>query len=108
MAAFFKKIGTGLSALNAVTDELSAVECANVENITFYIVGNAGVATGAVQPEESHLKGYTGTWAPIGSPITVAALTCKTAKALGPVQSLRARVSTVMGGGTVDVWVQGR
>jgi len=108
MALFWKKVMDAKSALNAVSDEIGAAELNNVNELTFYIVGSAGVASGAVQPEEAHVAAYTGTWAANGSPITVTATTVKTVKVSGVGFVARARISTVLAGGTVDVWVLGR
>lgn len=108
MALFFRKIGTGLGALNDVTDELNAVDLMNINELTFLAVGSAGIASGAIQPEESHLSGYTGTWAPIGSPVTVPASTVKSVKSSGVSFCSRVRVSTVFVGGTVDIYAIGR
>lgn len=96
------------SALNALSDEINPTDLANINELTYYIVGSAGVASGAVQPEEAHLSGYTGTWAPNGSPITVAADTVKTVKVTGVGMVARCRISTVLAGGTVSVWAMGR
>ena len=105
---FMRKIMDGKSALNALSDEIGPNDMANINELTFYIVGSAGVASGAVQPEECHESEYTGTWAPNGSPITVAATTCKSVKVTGVAQVARCRISTVLVGGTVDVWAIGR
>jgi hypothetical protein len=96
------------TALNAVSTEIGPVEAGNVNELTFYIVGSVGVASGAVQIEEAHITGYTGTWAPVGTATTVAATTVKTIKATGVGNVYRARVSTVMAGGSVSVWAMGR
>lgn len=101
----WKKIGSGLSALNAVTDEVPPSMMNSCQELSFFIVGSAAIASGAVQPEEAHITAYAGTWAPIGSPVTVPASTVKSVKASGMGQVARVRVSTVFAGGTVDVWV---
>lgn len=104
MARYYAEIMTDEDALNALSDEIGPVESSNNIEATFYIVGGAGVASGAVQIEESHVSGYAGNWAPVGSPITVAADTVKTVKASGIGQIYRARISTVLAGGTVSVF----
>lgn len=108
MALFWRQIGTGLAALNAVTTELGPVDLNNINELTFYVVGGAGIASGAVQAEEAHVEGYTGTWAPNGSPVTVAASSIKTIKVTGVSKHARVRVSTLVSGGTVDVYALGR
>jgi hypothetical protein len=68
-----------------------------------YITGSAGVGAGAVQLEEAHDPNYGGTWSAIGAPVTVVASTTKVVSATGPFGALRARISTNVTGGTVDV-----
>lgn len=103
-----KEIMTAKSALNAVSDEIGPVEMSNINELTIYIVGSAGVVSGAVQVEEAHLSGYAGTWAPNGSPVTVTADTVKSVKVAGVAHVARARVSTVLAGGTVSCFALGR
>jgi len=72
------------------------------KNITLYITGSAGVGAGAVQLETAPTPGYAGTWAAIGSPVTVAASTTKIVQLAGVLGVVRARISTNVTGGTVD------
>lgn len=102
------QIMTAQSALNAVSSEVGPNKLANLNEVTVYIVGGAGIASGAVQVESAHLAGYTGTWAPEGAAVTVVASTVKTVKVTGVGFVLRVRISTVLAGGTVDVYVVGR
>lgn len=97
------------SALNAVNEvRLSAVELANCQELTYYIVFSAGVTAGAVQCEESHDDTFTGAWAPNGSPAGFASNTVKTVKVAGVSQAQQVRISTGITDGTVSVWVIGR
>lgn len=105
---FFRKIGTALSALNAVTDVIGPADMQNINELTFYVVGSSGVVSGAVTAEEAHDISYTGTWAPNGAAKTVVADTVGTVKVTGVAHAARMRVSTVLAGGTVDVWALGR
>ncbi len=73
------------------------------EHVTIYITGSAGISAGAVQLESAPTPGYTGTWAAHGSPITVAADTTKIVQVVGSLGVVRARISTNVVGGTVDV-----
>lgn len=69
-----------------------------------YIIGSAGVASGAVQAESSDIYNYAGTWAQIGGgPITVIADTILQLDFIGLYSFIRVRVSTAIGGGTVTV-----
>ena len=92
------------SALDTLSTELGPVEVSNNVEVTYYIVGGPGVASGAVQIEEAHVSRYAGTWAPNGAAITVAADTVKTVKVSGISEIQRARISTVLAGGTVSIW----
>lgn len=72
--------------------------------LKFYIFGTGTIAGGAVQVEEAHDPNYAGTWAAIGSPVTVAQDTIKTVATTGAFGAVRARISTaITGGGTVTV-----
>lgn len=105
----FKKIGSALSALNAVTDILNSADLAGVTNLSFYIVGSAGVASGAVQVEDCHDATYTGTWVAEGSPVTVVATAAKKVVISNDsFGAARVRISTVLAGGTVDIWAIGK
>lgn len=107
MALFRRQIMTAKSALNAVSDVLNMTEVGNIDEIAFYIVGSAGIIAGAVQIEEAHQDDYTGTWAPVGAPVTAVASGEATLKATGVSVAMRARISTLINGGTVDVWAIG-
>ncbi len=96
------------SALNAVSDELSAADLVACNEITYYIVFGAGTASGAAQPETAHVSGYSGTWAAEGSPVAWAAASrVHTVRVQGGSYIGRVRISTVIAGGTIDVWALG-
>lgn len=106
---FFKKILDAKSAINTTSDELSSNDLAGVSDLTYYIVFGAGTSAGAIQPETSHLKGYTGTWAAEGNPIAwAAASSVKIVRITGTSFIGRVRISTGIVGGTVDVYAVGR
>ena len=73
----------------------------------FHITGNGTISAGAIQLEESDDPDYTGTWAPIGSPIDLVPLSGnkkQTVSVQGQLKAVRARITTnVTGGGTVSV-----
>lgn len=105
---FFRKIGDALTALNAVTDELSNADLVSVNELTYYIVFGPGTASGAVQVESAHQAGYTGTWAAEGSAVSwSAASKVHKVSVAGASFVSRARISTIIVGGSVDVWVMG-
>lgn len=70
---------------------------------TLYITGSAGISAGAVQLETAPSPDYTGTWAALGSPVTAVASSVAVAQVTGCFGALRARISTTVVGGTVDV-----
>lgn len=75
----------------------------------FTVKCSAGVASGAVQPETAEEYNYAGTWAPIGGgPVTVpAASSALIIEFEGVYKFLACRISTVIGGGTVEVIYEG-
>ena len=101
-------VSTPITALNAVTNEIGAERSQNVNENVFYVVGGTGITVGAFQVEEAHISGYSGTWAPVGSPVTVAASTIKTVKASGVGRFYRVRVSTLIDGTGITVFAAGR
>lgn len=105
---FYRKIMDAQSALNALSSELSPADLGSVDELSFYIVFGAGTSAGAVQIESSHLTGYTGTWAAEGSPVAwVAATRVHKVSVAGVSFISRARISTGIIGGTVDVYAVG-
>lgn len=107
MSLPLRQIMTAKSALNAVSDEVGPTDLGNTRDVIYFIVGGAGVASGAVQVESAHVKAYAGTWAPEGAAITVTADTVKILRVSGAGFTSRVRISTVLAGGTVDVYVTG-
>lgn len=103
---FFRKILDAQSALNTVSSELSPADLGSVDELSFYIVFGPGTSAGAVQIESAHEVGYTGTWAAEGSPIAWAAASrVHKVSIAGASYVTRARISTGIVGGTVDVHV---
>lgn len=103
---FFKQIITALSALNAVSEVLKSPELGSTSEVTFYIVFGPGTGAGAIQIESAHDPNYTGTWAAEGSPVAwVAASRVHKLSVTSANIAMRARISTGVTGGTVDVYV---
>lgn len=93
------------ATLAVLSDEISAADAAGCTEFTFYIVFGAATSAGAIQIESSPLTGYAGTWAAEGSPLTwSAASKVHKLSISGLAQILRARISTGIVGGTVDVY----
>lgn len=76
-------------------------------DIVVYIEGSAGVSAGAVTLEEAPTSDYAGTWAPIGSAVTVVASSVLATHISGAYMAIRARLSTNITGGTVTVRLVG-
>lgn len=108
MALFRRQIASGLSALDAVSSVLNMTDVGNINEITFYIVGIGEISAGAVQIEEAHDAEYTGDWAPNGTPENAVADGEATVKVTGVQAAMRARVSTAIVDGTIDIWAVGR
>ena len=75
----------------------------------FTVKTSAGVASGAVQPECAEESDYAGTWAPIGGgPVTVPAASASLIIEFeGVYNFLACRISTIIGGGTIEVIYEG-
>lgn len=105
---YFKQVMSAKSALNALSDELNAADLAGVTELSYYIVFGAATSAGAVQIESAHITGYTGVWAAEGSPVAWAAATkAHKLSITGASLFSRARISTAIVGGTVDVYAVG-
>ncbi len=77
------------------------------EDSAFYIIWSAGVTAGAVQLESAQTKGYTGTWAPLGSALNFKNDATDLVQLAGPLLFVRARVSDTVVGGTLTVVLVG-
>jgi hypothetical protein len=90
---------------DAVSGNGQAAELNGVRQVTCYITGSAGVSAGAVQLETAPSATFAGTWAPLGTAVTVVASTTAVATTIGSFKAIRARISTPVTGGTVSVQV---
>lgn len=104
MLGIHQKLQSAATTGNGVAVQLDGTG----RELVIYIYGAGTVSAGAVQLEEAHDKDYAGTWAAIGSPVTVVADTVKTVRLTGCIAAVRARISTnVTGAGgsvTVDLF----
>ena len=88
-----------------------AIDVRNAESVCLVVESSAGVSGGVVTLESAISSDYSGTWASFGSITTSAANTVgitATDTAGGgslPSKYYRARISTVITGGTVDVYI---
>jgi len=106
---FWKQVGSGLVALNATTDVTDLDELQGVRELAYYVLFTPLTSAGAFQVETAHLKTFTGTWAPEGSPVAwVAANRVHVLRITGFTKASRLRVSTAIVDGTgIDVYIGG-
>jgi hypothetical protein len=74
--------------------------------IACYTVFGAGTSAGVVTLETAPYPEFTGTWFSLGTMTWTAANDTKFLRADGPFMAVRARISTAIVGGTVDVYLQ--
>jgi hypothetical protein len=104
-----KTLIEALSAAEATGTVLGPAFASQARETTFYVIFGAGTTAGAVMIESAHDPAYTGTWAQQGSTVTWGAATrVHTVSITGTFLALRARISTVISGGTVTVIVVSR
>jgi len=90
----------------ATTGAGKAISYANYEKVQYLIQGNGAVGAGAVQIETAHDPTFSGTWSPVGTPVTVVANAEVGATVDAPPGGfVRARVTTTVTGGTVTVYL---
>lgn len=100
---FDEQIMSAQSVLNTPSTIIGPGVLARAREISFYIVFGAGVNAGVVKIESAHDPTYPGTWA-VEATVTFAAATSVQHVAItGVHKALRARISTAIGVGTVDV-----
>ena len=89
----------------------TAVDVLDASSLTLLVESSAGTASGVVTLEGARTSTYSGTWASITTATTNAAsATFVSTVDIGdtssvPVPYVRARISTVIGSGTVDVYL---
>ena len=105
---FFRKIMSAGVALDAKSDELTPADLGSVDELALYIVFGPGTSAGSVQVESAHVSGYTGVWAPEGSPVAWAAASrVHKVSIAGASFVTRARLSVAIVGGSVDIYAVG-
>lgn len=93
-------------AATANSDEIKGIDA---EAVVLIVVAGAGVSAGVVKLEGAHVSGYTGTWKELAS-LTINAANKVFSQGIGivdelPMPYLRARISTAITGGTVDIYL---
>lgn len=89
----------------------SEVDARNAEQISLIVDTGTGVSSGVIKLEGAISSGYTGTWIELGSiTVTVASKEYGVSVGIGstagiPVRVVRARIETVIGGGTIDAYI---
>lgn len=103
-APVHEKVLTAASALDATH---TALFLPHYSIIRFFIVSGAGVASGDVQLEAAMSPSFAGTWLVIGAALTVPAANAiaNQVAANSSFPYVRARISTIVAGGTIDVWI---
>jgi hypothetical protein len=97
------KVLEAQSALNT-SGTLGPNEVGGASYVTAHIDFGPGTTAGAVQIEEASSVAYGGTWSALGAPVAWAAASRSHVVAIaGPHLALRARISTAVANGTVDV-----
>ena len=76
----------------------------NSRETAIYVVWGAGTSSGVVTVETAHDATYAGTWANLATDTWSAESSVDVVQITGVMAALRVRISTVIGGGTVDVW----
>lgn len=96
------------TAAAASSDEIDA---RNAEQIALQVVAGSGVSSGVVKLEGSPTSAYAGTWLDLGS-LTINGASKIFGVSLGigattglPIKYVRARISTLIGGGTITAYV---
>lgn len=80
---------------------VGAAAMSKCRETAIYLVPSAGITSGAVTIESAHDAAFTGTWAPMGSALSLVASTEQIVQITGVHLNLRARISTTVVGGTV-------
>jgi hypothetical protein len=94
-----------------VNTSSTAVDVLDASSLTLLVESSAGTASGVVTLEGARTSDYSGTWASITTATTNAASTTFVSTvntgdtSSVPVPYVRARISTVIGSGTVDVYL---
>jgi hypothetical protein len=102
------KVFNDASAAQTTSDEIDA---RNASQIALLVEANTGVSGGVVTLEGAPYSSYAGTWLSLGTVTTNAASKLFGVSIGGgtttglPVRVVRARISTVISGGTIDAYI---
>lgn len=97
----YKLINDGAAAASS-----TAVDSQEFTSVTLLVESSAGVSGGVVQLECAMTSSYAGTWKSLGSlTINAASTTFTVSSTALPVPYIRARISTLISNGTVDVYL---
>jgi hypothetical protein len=103
---FYQKLMTAQSVIETAV-VVGPGRVSRVREIALYVVFGAGTTAGAVVLEAAPDAAYTGTWANLATVSWSAATKVGLAQASGVHLAVRARISTGIVGGTVDVHLVG-
>lgn len=82
------------SAINTTGTVVGSSILSKCRESAIYLIPSISVSAGAIQVESSHDAAFTGTWAPMGSTITLVANTLTIVQITGIHLNLRTRIST--------------
>ena len=111
MTRFHLKLIDNLATLTTAQQTLATLGPAYASRIretTFVVSFGVGTTAGVVTIESAAHKDYTGTWASLGTVTWANANAAQSVSITGVHLALRARISTTIVDGTVDVDVVGR
>lgn len=91
----------------SVDEETSdEIDFRNFNSFVFGVEAGAGVASGVVEIEGAMRSGYTGIWKQLGSlTINAASKLFSVAVVDSPYPYIRARITTIIAGGTIDAYL---
>ncbi len=103
--AIAEKVIAASSALNT-SGGIGSAKTSGRFAVACTAIFGTGTSAGVITLETAPYAEYTGAWASLGTLTWSAADTVKYLRADGPVLAVRARISTAIVGGTVDVYLQ--
>lgn len=105
--AKFHEVLIAQGSAEDVAGSLGKVLVSAVRELAVYVVFSPGTSAGAVAIKGAHDLDFTGTWANIGTVTWAAANRVHHVAVTGVHLAVRARISTAIEGGTVDVLAVG-
>lgn len=108
-------MGVAYAGLQKLLDGASALDASGskdlrgaVQDLTILVEWGSGTGAGVVTIEEAAHSDYDGTWAVIDTLTWASASTTDAYHVHGAVAAIRARITTEVTGGTIDVYLVAR